>query len=150
MELSVSVEVDAPRQTVWDQLVDWETQSDWMVDAKSVEVVSEQRSGRGVTIHVPTNLLGVTVLDIMRVTEWREPEWLEVEHLGKVITGRGAFELQELAEDRTRIVWHEWIDPPLGAVGRWGAKTFVRPFTERLFRRSLANLARLAEERAAG
>ena len=148
MELTVSVEVDAPRQAVWDQLVDWESQAQWMVDAKSVEVVSERREGQGVTIHVPTNLLGVTVLDVMRVTQWRPPGWLEVEHLGKVITGRGAFELEELGPERTRVTWHEWIDPPLGSLGRWGAETFVLPFTRRLFRRSLDNLAAAAEAQA--
>lgn len=150
MELEVSVEVAASPAVVWEVLTDWEAQSDWMVDAKAVTVVSAERAGRGTTIRVPTNLLGITVTDIMRVTDWQERRRLEVEHLGKVITGSGAFELEELGPDRTRVTWLEWIDPPFGALGEWGAATFVRPITERLFRRSLRNLAELAESRAVG
>jgi uncharacterized membrane protein len=149
MRLEVVQEVDAPRTTVWRVLTTWERQPDWMLDAKSVEVLTPARAGVGVTIRCPTNLLGVTVDDVMRVTGWQEPSYLEVVHLGRVITGTGAFELEELAPDRTRVTWWEAIDPPLGAVGRWGARTLVLPLIRRIFARSLAGLAVLAEAESA-
>jgi uncharacterized membrane protein len=68
VRLEVSVEAAAPPQVVWDVLTHWERQSEWMLDAKSVEVLTPQREGVGVTIRCPTNLLGVTVEDVMRVT----------------------------------------------------------------------------------
>jgi carbon monoxide dehydrogenase subunit G len=145
VRLEVSVEVAASRQAVWDVLTAWEHQSDWMLDAESVEVLTPEREGVGVTIRCPTNLLGVTVQDVMRVTAWSEPELLEVTHLGSIITGRGAFELVELGPDRTRIDWWEEVDPPLGAVGEWGATTLVLPVLRRIFTRSLTGLARLVE-----
>jgi hypothetical protein len=80
------------------------------------------------------------------VTEWEEPARLGVTHLGKIITGSGAFDLVVLGPDRTRVRWWEEIDPPLGAVGEWGASTFVLPVIQRIFRRSLANLGRIAEQ----
>lgn len=146
MELAVTVEVGTDPERVWQLLTRWKRQPEWMVDARSVEVVSSDRRGRGVTLRVPTKLLGATVMDVMRVTDWDPPRRLEVVHLGRVIRGRGAFELEPIAAGRTRVTWREWIDPPLGWFGRLGVDLVVRPVTDRLFRRSLDNLKDLAEE----
>ncbi len=148
MRLEVERHVDAPRELVWRVLTDWERQPEWMLDAKSVEVLTPQREGVGVTIRCPTNLLGVTVEDVMRVTAWREHEELEVTHLGRIITGSGAFLLSDTADGGTRIAWWEEVDPPLGALGEWGATTLVLPILRRVFGRSLDRLARLAEAEA--
>lgn len=149
VRLEVSQEAAAPPAVVWRVLTTWERQPEWMLDAKAVHVLTPDREGAGVTIRCPTNLLGVTVQDIMRVTDWREQERLEVVHLGRIITGRGAFELVDLGDGRTRIDWWEEVDPPLGALGEWGASTFVLPVLRRIFGRSLRNLAALAEADAA-
>jgi uncharacterized membrane protein len=145
VRLEVDRHVDAPRAVVWRVLTDWERQPEWMLDAKSVEVLTPEREGVGVTIRCPTNLLGVTVEDVMRVTAWREQEELEVTHLGRIITGSGAFLLFDAPDGGTRIEWWEEVDPPLGALGEWGATTLVLPILKRIFGRSLSRLARLAE-----
>lgn len=149
MRLEVTQHAAAPRAVVWQVLTHWERQPEWMLDAKSVEVLTPQREGVGVTIRCPTNLLGVTVQDVMRVTAWREQEELEVTHLGRVITGTGAFVLDDAPDGGTRILWWEQVDPPLGALGEWGATTFVLPILRRVFGASLQRLARLAEAAAA-
>jgi hypothetical protein len=149
MRLEVMQEVAAPRATVWAVLTEWERQPEWMLDAKAVHVLTPERTGEGVTLRCPTNLMGITVQDVMRVTGWDEPSYLEVTHLGRIITGYGAFELAELDAATTRITWWEEIDPPLGAFGEWGASTFVLPIIRRIFARSLRGLAVLAEQEAA-
>ncbi|TVR38130.1 MAG: SRPBCC family protein [Nitriliruptor sp.] len=148
MRLEITRHVAAPRQVLWDVLTDWERQPDWMLDAKAVHVLTPQRTGEGVTLRCPTNLMGVTVQDIMRVTGWEEPSYLEVTHLGKIITGYGAFELAEDGPQATVLTWWEEVDPPLGALGEWGASTLVLPILRRIFGRSLRNLAELAEQDA--
>lgn len=145
MRLEVSVGASAPRQVVWDVLTHWERQPEWMLDAKAVRVLTPEHAGVGVTIRCPTNLLGVTVDDVMRVTAWDEPRRLEVTHLGRIITGSGAFELVEEGPRRTRIDWWEEVDPPFGAVGELGANVVVLPILRRVFTRSLRRLATLAE-----
>lgn len=145
MRLEVERHARAPRGVVWQVLTQWERQPEWMLDAKSVEVLTPHREGVGVTIRCPTNLLGVTVEDVMRVTAWREQEELGVTHLGRVITGTGAFLLRDAPDGGTTIEWWEQVDPPLGAWGEWGATTFVLPILRRVFGRSLERLARLAE-----
>ncbi|MFP4312335.1 MAG: SRPBCC family protein [Nitriliruptoraceae bacterium] len=145
MRLELTQHVAAPRTVVWSVLTTWERQSEWMLDAKAVHVLTPERTGEGVTIRCPTNLLGVTVQDVMRVTGWDEPTYLEVTHLGRIITGIGAFELAEDGPGATVVTWWEEVDPPLGALGEWGASTLVRPILARIFARSLRNLAALAE-----
>lgn len=148
MRLEVEVTSAAPRPVVWQVLTDWERQPEWMVDAKQVHVLTPQREGVGVTLRCPTNLLGLTVQDVMRVTGWRDQERLEVAHLGRIIAGTAGFELSDGPGHTTRIRWWEQIDPPLGAVGEWGATTLVLPLLRRIFTRSLTGLAGLAEREA--
>lgn len=149
MRLEITVPVDAPRAVVWEVLTDWERQAEWMLDAEAVDVLTPHRAGEGVTIRVPTKLLGATVQDVMRVTRWEDERVLEVVHLGRVIRGTGAFELRD--DPRTGgtvLTWWERIDPPLGAIGAWVARTLVLPVVERVFRRSLGALATSAEAEA--
>lgn len=146
MRLEVETVVNAPRQHVWNVLTEWERQPEWMLDAKDVVIMTPQRTGNGVTLRCPTNLLGFTVQDIMRVTDWDPPKRLAVTHLGKIITGSGAFVLSDGdTPDTTHIMWEEEIDPPLGIVGEYGARIFVLPIIRRIFSRSLKNLAELCE-----
>lgn len=145
MQLEVQRRARAPRPVVWRVLTDWERQPEWMLDARDVEVLTPQRTGVGVTIRCPTNLLGVVVQDVMRVTAWQEHERLAVTHLGRVITGSGAFVLSDTPDGGTRIVWWEQVHPPFGALGEWGASTLVLPVLRGVFGHSLGRLAHLAE-----
>lgn len=137
MRIEVIRTIPAPRVQVWAVLTDWERQPQWMLDATAVEVLTPQRTGVGVTIRCPTNLLGVTVDDVMRVTEWRDGELLAVIHLGRIITGHGAFELSDGADGGTVLRWWEEVQPPLGVLGALGARMVVAPYVTRLFARSL-------------
>lgn len=142
--IEVSTHVEAPCERVWALLVDWEAQPRWMVDAESVTVLSPQREGAGTVVRCMTDLFGVVVTDDMVVTAWEPPRALWIRHLGRLIRGVGAFEL-EPTEDGTRLTWWEEIDPPFGPVGDTATSLLVVPRVRRLFRASLAGLKRLAE-----
>ena len=147
MRLEVDTTIAAPIDVVWDVLVEWEAQRDWMLDAKDVRVVTPERAGHGVTIHVPTSLLGVPVLDIMRVTGWDPPHRLEATHLGRLIKGVGAFEMTSVDEDVTHLLWWEEIVAPFGALGEFGAGLAL-PVLRAIFNRSLERFRLLVEARA--
>jgi len=147
VRIDLHQDTTAPIGVVWDVLTRWEEQPRWMLDAKEVHVTSPQREGVGVELRCPTNLLGFTVQDTMRVTRWEPPHVLEVVHTGRIITGIGAFELSA-RDGGTRIGWWEEVDPPLGAFGEFGANLLVAPIVRRIFRRSLRNLARTSEAAA--
>jgi uncharacterized protein YndB with AHSA1/START domain len=136
--------VEAPRHQVWDLLVDWERQVEWMVDLRAVEVLTDQRDGPGVTIRCRTDILGVVVNDHLAVTEWEEGAVLGMRHLGRLIRGVGAFELADTAYG-TRLLWWEEAEVPLGAVGDAIAGVAVVPWVERTFRRSLAGFKSVCE-----
>lgn len=142
--IEATTHVEAPPQRVWDVLVDWGRQAEWMVDVRSLAVVSEERDGLGVTVRCRTNILGLTVNDELEVTEWEPPTTLGMRHLGPVIQGAGAFELTETPYG-TRLVWWEEAHAPLGSVGDTVTGVVIVPWVNRVFRRSLARLKRLCE-----
>lgn len=133
--------IAAPRAVVWDVLVDWEQQSEWMLDAVEIEVVSAQRSGVGTTVRCPTRILGVVIPDVVRVTEWVHRERLGVMHVGSVLVqGGAAFELSDTADHGTRIRWTEDVPVPFGSLGRMLGRFVLEPFLAAVFRRSLRRL----------
>ena len=146
------VHIHRPVDRVWDLLVDWESQPEWMQDARAVTVTSPHRSGVGVTIDVPTTIaLGLEVLDRMEVTEWVEGRKIVVRHTGRVIRGSGAFQLSPTrmhdGAQGTIFTWWEDIDAPLGRLGDAVARYTAVPIVSFVFRRSLRALKRVAEER---
>jgi carbon monoxide dehydrogenase subunit G len=157
------VHIHRPVADVWALLTDWESQPAWMQDARSVAVTSPQRTGVGVTLHVPTDIaLGLVVTDTMEVTGWQEPAAdgpargvgrIEVRHTGKVIRGHGAFEVQPTrrpdGEEGTLFTWWEQVDAPLGRFGELVAQRIAMPYVGMVFRRSLRALKAVAESRPA-
>lgn len=142
--IEAATHIEAPPARVWAVLVDWETQPEWMADARSVVVTSERREGIGVVLRCRTAIGVVLVNDDMAVTEWAPPRVLGVRHLGRIIHGVGAFELVP-TPDGTHLTWWEEVDPPLGALGEAVTAAVVAPLVGRVFRGSLASLKRLCE-----
>jgi hypothetical protein len=142
--IAVQTHIEAPVGRVWEQLVRWERQAEWMVDARSVQVLSSVREGVGVELNCRTDILGVAVDDGLTVTEWAPPYVLGVRHSGPLIRGAGAFELFETPYG-TRLEWWEEAEAPGGAVGDALAGVVVVPWVSRVFRRSLARFKRLCE-----
>ena len=138
--------VEAPVDRVWDLLVDWERQPEWMVDIRGIEVTTPARTGVGVRLHCRTNILGVVVDDNLAVTEWEEPVVLGVAHVGPVLRGVGAFELTPTRYG-TRLEWWEEAEVPLGSIGDAVAGVLVVPWVSRVFRRSLSRFKRVCEAR---
>lgn len=143
--IEASTHVEAEPEHVWGVLVDWESQPRWMVDARSVVVLSPRREGPGTVLRCRTTVpSGLVVTDDMEVTDWRRPHLLGVRHLGNVVRGIGAFELAP-TDYGTHLVWWEEVDAPLGPLGEAATQVAIAPLVGRTFRRSLANLKRLCE-----
>jgi carbon monoxide dehydrogenase subunit G len=138
-ELVVTAEVSAPAQAVWELLTDWEQHDRWMMLTKASGGRAE-----GASIRAFTGIGRVGITDAMTVVVWEPPRRCVVRHTGRVVRGSGAFEVAELAPDRSRIVWSEWLDLPLGPLGRLGW-LLVRPLARLGVARSLRRLARLVE-----
>jgi hypothetical protein len=84
----------------------------------------------------------------MTLSQWQpppaSPARCVVAHTGKLIRGSGAFEVEELGPHRSRVVWSEWVQVPLGLLGETGWLV-VRPGIALFLRLSLRRLARAVE-----
>jgi hypothetical protein len=124
-ELRESVEIAASAEAVWRALTDWDRQGEWMLLTR-VRATARGGQGVGAGIEGFTGFGRVGVRDTMVVRTWDPPRRCIVRHTGRVVRGAGVFEVESLAPGRSRFVWGEILDLPLGAVGRWGF-LLVRP-----------------------
>lgn len=140
----VLVDVDAPVERVWRLLENWEGSAEWMVDATTVEVLSDRRTGVGTRVRAVTRIAGVPLTDVMEVVAWEEPRLIAVQHHGWPIRGLAWFELRPSRTGGTWFEWAEELDPPLGPLGELGGLV-LRSAIERVLRKSAKKLKQLAE-----
>lgn len=148
MVVTVSADISAEPQRIWELLTDWENQGEWMREASDFEVVSAQRSGVGTIVATTVRIGGIATRDRIRVDVWQPPDGTGRAHLGIVhlgrVKGRGDIRLTELPGGRVRLDWTERLQPPLGLLGTIGMRLFA-PLFARTFRRDLALLRTLAQ-----
>lgn len=146
VELTVPVDVQAPAEAVWRAVTDWPGQGEWMLGTR-VEVDSSG-DGRylGAVLSAVTGVGPFGVTDTMEIVEWQPPRRCVVRHTGRVVRGAGVFEVVELGPERSRFLWSELLDLPLGVLGRT-AWPLVRPAMRAGVEASLRRMARLCETR---
>ena len=143
IEIILSINIDAPPESIWDRLVGWESIGEWMLEADGVRVLSEQREGVGTRAVATIRIGGISTLDPIEVTGWDPPERLEVHHNGWV-KGWGEMVL-EPGPLGTRLHWKEVLFPPWGVLGAVGIRLF-RPIMKRTFERDAKALKELVEK----
>ena len=142
--LEVKRFIAAPPERVWEVLADLEHQARWMVDVRTLEIVSEQKRGVGAVMRVTSELFGLPVVkDVMEITAWEPPVRMDVAHRGQ-FAGTGQFVLERV-DNGTIFTWIEDFEPPLEPLGEAAFALVVRPHLRRVFARSMVNVARLAE-----
>jgi len=150
-EVRASVDVAASVEEVFAAFTDWAAQGEWMVGT-TVDVIKGDGRSVGSELSAFTGAhLGFRVgfLDTMTITLWEEPYRVDVLHTGRVVRGTGVMEVVELADGRSRFLWSEDLDLPLGALGRLGWPV-VRPAFVAGVNHSLKKLARFIEETRGG
>ena len=137
--ITVSIEIDAPLERVWREAADLAAHVEWMADARSIEFLTDQRSGVGTRMLVETRVGPLKTNDVMEVTAWDEQHSIGVRHQG-IITGEGAFRL-EANRSGTRFTWTERLAFPWylgGPITAW----FAAPVLKWIWK---GNLRRFAE-----
>lgn len=109
--IAMSLVINAPIESVWANLADWESQSDWMLQTK-VKVTSQIREGVGTSIAAFTGVGKIGIMDYMSITSWQPPHICDVVHTGAIIKGTGRFELVQIDLQTTRFNWSEEIVAP--------------------------------------
>lgn len=144
-EIVRSVEIDAPPEAVWAAVTDWDHHGRWMLFT-TVRRVSGNGEGTGSRISAATGFGPATVTDPMTITVWRPPYRCENHHDGWLIRGVGAFDVEPLADGRSRFTWSEWLVLPFGTLGELGF-VLVRPAFVAFLAVCLRRLARWAPNR---
>lgn len=137
-----SIELPAAPEVVWDLLVDWPRQGEWMPGTVVRPLDPGGGTGVGGRIEGWSGVGPFGVRDPMEIRVWQPPRLVVMRHLGRVVRGAGAFELEETGPGRCRFAWSEWLELPGGALGR-AAWPVVRPVARALTRLSLRRLAAL-------
>ena len=141
--IELSKFIAASREQVWEVLADLEHQADWMVDVRRLDIITPNTSGVGAVVRVTSELFGQPIVrDVMEVVSWEPPGLMVVEHRGQ-FHGTGEFRL-DAAENGTIFTWVEDFRAPLGRLGELAFAFVIRPHLERVFARSMENVARLA------
>jgi hypothetical protein len=154
-KLALTVEINQPIKIVWQHLVDWRSQSDWMLQTKVWSELDQDRTvknGKGVLIFAFTGLfpklypkLKLGVLDTMEVVNWHPPYKCDVLHIGRIIRGTGSFELVSNSDSKkggTTFYWSEEIIAPAVFIA------ILKPFILLGVRISLRRFARIVERSA--
>lgn len=142
VHISVGVDVAAPAEVTWRAATDWARQGDW-IPATRLRVTHGTGTAPGDRVLARTAVGPVGFDDPMEITRWDPPRACEVRHLGRVVRGTGVFEVVPASANRSRFVWTEQLDLPLGVVGRLGF-VLVRPFAVAGLRLALRRFARHA------
>jgi hypothetical protein len=146
IELVVPVDIDAPAATVWDVVTDWSAQGEWILGTRVTVQGTDGARRLGGRFVAFTGVGPVGFTDPMEVVEWDPPRRCVVAHLGRVVRGDGVFEVTELGPARSRFLWTERLELPLGALGRVGWP-LVRPAFRLGVEQSLRRLGRICEAR---
>ena len=134
----MSVPIERDVATVWDDLQDIESHTEWMQDAVAIRFLGPQKEGVGTRFECDTRVGPLRVTDVMEITAWDPGRRMGVVHTG-VVSGTGEFTLHPRAQGGTEFRWDEelrfpwWLGGRLGEVGgavvlRW------------IWRRNLARL----------
>ena len=100
--LVLTVDVDAPVEQTWAGATDWAGQSTWMLGTR-VEPTAQGGRGVGGGIEAFTGVGRVGFLDRMEITLWEPPRRCHVRHLGRVVRGTGAFEVEPAPGGRLEL-----------------------------------------------
>jgi hypothetical protein len=141
--VTVDVIIGAPVEAVWAAVVSWDQQAEWMLGTR-VRVVGDRADGLGTRLEAVTGAGPLALVDPLVVTEWEPPNRCVLRHTGSLVRGQGIFEVFALPDGRSRFVWTEELDLPLGMLGRAGWP-LARPAILAGVRASLRRLARHVE-----
>jgi carbon monoxide dehydrogenase subunit G len=150
-EISVSVDIDAPVETVWAEVMDWESQGEWMLGT-DVRVTQGDGKTPGTRVAAFTGIGPLGVTDTIELVGWDPPHRATVRHVGRIIRGSGVFTVvQRIGPDGragSTFTMAEQLDLPLGPLGALGWP-LAKPVFAWGLRYSLAELARRCERSGA-
>ena len=142
--LTYKIAIKAKQSIVFDYVSDWEKQSNWIMFT-TVKIVSNSQRPQDTELLATTKIGPLKLADTMVITEWEPHMKIVVEHTGRVILGKGVFNVKEISDDETEFLWQEITPIPFGQLGKIGF-FIVKPILNTMFGMSLKRLKRNIEK----
>lgn len=139
----VSVEIDAPVDQIWAEVIDFAAHTEWMKDAHAIRFGTDQREGSGTVLLIDTRIGPLHTIDRFEITEIEPLLSVAGRHTG-LFRGEGRFELSSPRAGTTRLVWSERIRFPW-LYGGPAAALVGRAVLRRVWTKNLATLKRRIE-----
>jgi uncharacterized membrane protein len=136
------VVIDAPIERVWAVVADIEGQPRWMLEMKSVRLLTTGPVGVGTRGEATVRILGLSTTDPVTITEFEPPTTFAVRHEG-AYTGGGVITLEAGVDGTTTIV--RWTETLVGPVFPYLGAIVQRPILGAIFQADLQRLRELVE-----
>ena len=137
-KIEVNAQYPCSVATLWEELRHIDRHVNWMMDAESIEFLSDQVEDVGTEFVCHTKVGPFRTKDVLRITQWIAPTTMGVEHRG-IVTGEGTFTLSALSENQTTLVWREELHFPWWGLGGLGARV-AKPVLKRIWKGNLRRL----------
>jgi len=145
VSLADELEVDAPADSLWAYLTDWQRHGEW-IPLTRVETVGGAGRQVGGKIRAWTGVGPVGFWDPMTVTGWDEVPGgggtATLVHTGRIVKGDARLVVSALPDGRSHLSWREEYD--MGRVA-WLAWRAGGPLLQRGLSRALRRMAALVE-----
>lgn len=141
-DVRVKVHIERAPEEIWDYVSDVASHVEWMLDARSIDFLSDQRVGVGTRYNCLTVLGPLRTNDVITITEWQNGAVMGVRHSG-VVTGEGKFTLRPVVGG-TEFQWYEALQFPWFFGGKLG-ELIAAPLFRWIWRRDLTALKQQLE-----
>lgn len=115
--------------------------------AHKVQVLSDTTKYQDLTPLAITELGAVKLVDTIAITDWVPYKRIVIEHTGRVVMGKGVFEVKRINDGDSEFIWQEITPVPYGVIGR-AAFFAAKPLLQLLFDVSLKKLKHNLEARS--
>lgn len=143
--MKMAIAIDAPIEAVWEAVADIERQPLWMLEMKSVRLLTPGRVGVGTRGEADLRIFLIGVVDPVEVDQYDPPVAFGIRHVG-VFAGYGRIALEALDARRTLVRWDEQLVPP--AFPNLG-QLIQKPILGAIFQADLERLKEMVEARHA-
>lgn len=135
-----SIVVDAPPETVWDVIADFDRYPEWNDEISAVEILETDEDGWGTKVRysIDAGVIGATVVLAYTYTDHAMTWWL-VEG-DKVRKNDGTYTLEPQDDGTTRVIYELEIEPAIRLPG-----VMKRQAARRIITRALKSMKESAE-----
>lgn len=145
LEISTSIDINAPANEVWTKLAKLDDVQDWAESVQKSYYSSEQTEGVGTERTCEVQGLG-TLRE--KVTQWRDGETLTytAEGMPKIVRHiQNTWRLEALNEQQTRVTSTIELQTRYGVFGALMAKLVMRPQMTRLIKSGISSFKDFVE-----